>query len=63
MIHDYYTMILISLISGALSAMWIWADKFSDIRLSVNDAYMVSLMTSLMILFMAILDRHFLWFS
>lgn len=63
MIHDYYSMILISLVSGALSAMWIWADKLSDIRLSVNDAYMVSLMTSLMIMFMAILDRHFLWFS
>jgi hypothetical protein len=63
MIHDYYTMILISLISGALSAMWVWSDKFSDIRLSLNDAYMVTLMTSFMMLFMSILDRHFLWFT
>jgi predicted TPR repeat methyltransferase len=43
--------------------MWVWADKFSDIRFSLNDAYMVSLMTSFMILFMAILGRNFLWFS
>lgn len=63
MIHDYYTMILISLVSGVLSAMWVWSDKLSDIRLSLNDAYMATLMTSFMILFMSILDRHFLWFS
>jgi hypothetical protein len=63
MMHDYSTMILISLLSGALSAMYIWADKVSDVRFSLNDAYMVSLMTSFMIFFMAFLDRHFLWLS
>jgi hypothetical protein len=61
MIGHYLTMIVISLVSGLLSGMWVWSDKPSDIRLSLNDVYMVALMTSLMIFFMALLDRHYLW--
>ena len=54
-------MIIISLVSGVLSGMWVWADKSSDIRLSVNDLYMATLMTSFMIFFMSLLDRHYIW--
>ncbi len=57
MIHSYSTMILIMLFSGLFSSMYIWSDKFSDIRLSINDAYMIGLMTSWMILFMSILNK------
>ena len=61
MISHYLTMILISLISGVLSGMWVWADKPTDIRLSMNDLYMVVLMTSFMIFFMALLNKDYAW--
>jgi hypothetical protein len=40
------------IISGALSTMNIWVDKYSDIRFSLNDVYMILLMTGWMFLFM-----------
>jgi hypothetical protein len=43
-----FVMTLISIISALLSGMWIWADKWSDIRLSINDLYMALLMTGWM---------------
>lgn len=46
-------MILIMIISGLLSSMYIWADKLSDIRISINDTYMIFLMTAWMCFFMA----------
>jgi len=36
--------------SALLSGMWVWADKWSDIRLSINDFYMAFLMTGWMFL-------------
>lgn len=51
-------MILIMILSGVLSSMWVWSDKISDVRLSLNDAYMIALMTSLMIFFMSVLDKN-----
>jgi hypothetical protein len=57
----YSMMILISILSGTAAAMYVWADKFSDVRFSLNDAYMVALMTSVMILIMALADGHALW--
>jgi len=44
-------MIVFSILSGLLSTMNIWADKLSDIRLSLNDFYMALLMTGWMLLF------------
>ncbi len=41
-------------ISGLLSSMYIWSDKISDIRVSLNDIYMSSLMTAWMFLLMGI---------
>jgi len=43
-------MTLISIVSALLSGMWVWADKWSDIRLSINDFYMAFLMTGWMFL-------------
>jgi hypothetical protein len=63
MMGHYLTMIMISLVSGLLSGMWVWTDKLSDIRLSINDLYMAGLMTALMIFFMALLDRHSIWIA
>jgi len=45
-----FTMTLISIVSALLSGMWVWADKWSDIRLSINDFYMAFLMTGWMFL-------------
>ncbi len=51
-------MIIIMMISGLLSSMYIWCNKFSDIRFSVNDLYMISLMTAWMCFFMSIIDSN-----
>lgn len=50
--HDLYVMFVISVMSGILSAMFIWSDKMSDIRLSFNDFFMAFLMTGWMFLLM-----------
>lgn len=55
MLDHYLEMIAIMISSGILSSMWVWSDKLSDIRLSINDFYMIGLMTSWMCLIMAIL--------
>lgn len=44
-------MIITSLLAGFLSTMNVYAVKYEDMRLHLNDVYMVTLMTSLMILF------------
>lgn len=41
-------MAIISILSALLSSMSVWADKLSDIRLSLNDIYMATLMTGWM---------------
>ena len=42
----------IMVLSGLLSTMNVWADSIADMRLSLNDAYMIALMTGWMFLFM-----------
>ncbi len=42
------------ILSGLLSSMYIWSDKIDDIRISLNDVYMIILMTGWMLLFMNI---------
>jgi hypothetical protein len=55
---DYFVMFVISIIAGFLSTMSIWVDKFSDIRTSINDVYMVFLMTGWMFLFMGLFYKE-----
>ena len=49
----YGSMFCIMLVSGLLSTMNVWVDKVDDMRLSINDAYMILLMSGWMLFFMA----------
>ena len=51
--------------SGILSTMNVWVDKYQDIRLSINDIYMTLLMTGWMFFFMGIfyLDKPIILFG
>lgn len=54
-----FQMILIMILSGLLSSMSFWSDKLSDMRLSINDLYMIVLMTSWMVFFMYALSGNY----
>jgi len=56
--HNYIVMFIIMILSGLLSTMNIWVDKYSDIRLSINDLYMIMLMTGWMFLFMGLFYKE-----
>lgn len=60
MIHSYGGMIVIMILAGLGSSMYLWADKPTDVRLSVNDVYMILLMTAWMCLFMAVSNRDWI---
>lgn len=47
-------MFLIMILSGLLSTMNVWVDKYNDIRFSLNDLFMILLMTGWMFFFMGI---------
>jgi hypothetical protein len=48
----------IMILSGLLSTMSIWADKFDDVRFSLNDVYMILLMTGWMYFFTGLFDKN-----
>ena len=52
--NHYVIMFFIMVLSGLLSTMNIWVDKVDDIRFSINDAYMILLMSGWMFLFMGL---------
>ena len=55
MIHNNnISMIIIMLLSGLFSSMYIWSYRFSDMRISINDLYMSILMTGWMFLLMGL---------
>lgn len=55
MFHNHYViMFFISIISGLLTTMNVWADKYDDIRFSLNDFYMSLMMSGWMILLMGV---------
>ena len=51
-------MFFIMIISGLLSTMNVWVDKLDDIRFSINDAYMILLMSGWMFLFTGLIYRE-----
>lgn len=53
----YMAMFVIMIISGFLTTMNTWSDNIDDVKFSLNDFYMVFLMTGWMFLFMGIYDR------
>ena len=58
--YGHYTvMFFIMILSGLFSTMNIWADKLDDIRFSINDVYMILLMTGWMFLFMGMYYKEF----
>ena len=52
--NHYTIMFFIMVLSGLLSTMNVWVDKIDDIRFSINDAYMILLMSGWMFLFMGL---------
>jgi hypothetical protein len=56
--NHYVIMAIIMIIASLLSTMNIWADKLSDIRLSINDIYMALLMTGWMFLLMGLVYKE-----
>ena len=57
-VKHYTIMFFIMLLSGLLSTMNVWVDKVDDIRFSINDAYMILLMTGWMFLFMGLIYQE-----
>lgn len=57
--NHYITMFFIMILSGLLSTMNVWVDKLDDIRYSLNDVYMILLMTGWMFLFMGLINQEF----
>ena len=59
MIHSSNSMMFfIMILSGLLSTMNIWVDKLDDIRFSINDGYMILLMSGWMFLFMGLFNKE-----
>lgn len=52
-------MAIIMLFAGLLSTMNVWANLVSDIRLSLNDFYMIFLMIGWMLLFMSVYNKDY----
>ena len=55
--NHYVAMFLFMLLAGLLSTMNLWANQWDDIRWSVNDLYMILVMTGWMFFFMGLHDR------
>ena len=53
--HLHNIMFFIMIFSGLLSTMNVWVDKLDDIRFSMNDIYMILLMSGWMFLFMGMI--------
>ncbi len=58
MIMNHFPMLIIMFISGILSSMSIWADKISDMSISLNDIYMSLLMCGWMLFFMGLYEKE-----
>lgn len=56
--NHYTIMFFIMILSGLLSTMNVWVDKVDDVRFSINDAYMVLLMSGWMFLFMGLIYQE-----
>ncbi len=61
--NHYVVMFFIMVLSGLLSTMNVWAAKWDDIRLSLNDVYMIGLMTGWMFFFMGAFYKDFTVFG
>lgn len=55
---NWKKMLLFCLVAGMLSTMNMMIFNVDDLRVHINDVYMIGLMTSWMILLMALFDEH-----
>ena len=60
---SFQAMFLISMAAALLSSMSVWADKVSDVRISLNDFYMAFLMTGWMFFLEGLVTYNKLYFS
>jgi hypothetical protein len=60
--HSTPLMFGMSVAAALLSSMSFWADKWSDMRLSLNDWYMAFLMTGWMFVFEGVASKMMSWF-
>jgi len=56
--NHYIIMFFIMILSGLLSTMNVWVDKYDDIRFSINDLYMILLMSGWMFFFMGLIYQE-----
>jgi hypothetical protein len=56
--NHYIIMFFIMILSGLLSTMNVWVDKYDDIRFSINDLYMILLMSGWMFFFMGLVYQE-----
>ena len=56
--NHYIIMFFIMILSGLLSTMNVWVDKYDDIRFSINDVYMIVLMSGWMFFFMGLIYQE-----
>ena len=56
--NHYIIMFFIMILSGLLSTMNVWVDKYDDIRFSINDVYMILLMSGWMFFFMGLIYQE-----
>lgn len=56
--HSTWIMLLSMILSGIFSTMNNWAFQSDHMRFSLNDIYMITLMTSWMFVFMGIFMKH-----
>jgi hypothetical protein len=56
--NHFVHMIFIMLFAGLFSTMSMWSNQYSDVRLSINDLYMIFLMLGWSIFFMGIYDKE-----
>ena len=56
--NHYVIMFFIMILSGLLSTMNVWVDKYYDIRFSINDLYMILLMCGWMFFFMGLIYQE-----
>lgn len=52
--HSPYFMVICMILAGYASTMNNWIDSYDDFRFSINDTYMVGLMTGWMLFFMGL---------
>ena len=63
-LHNHYVvMFFIMILSGVFSTMNVWVDRAEHIRFSVNDLYMILLMTGWMFFFMGVFYKETFGFA